>query len=160
MPPLDTHDTSQSAFSRIAEVQDSNSYTCVNGCPATTKNFAASPASGLVLSTCAILDLVWSSLARPTSESRTSRDPVVTRPQAARANAREVSVDCCSKCLRSRASSVVLGLVVRGSLQEENRHQVAPQRERLDAMAEGTMVKIDARAAQAIHVLHESLLVM
>ena len=50
----------------------------------------------------------------------------------------------------------MLCLVVRGSLQEENRHQVAPQRERLDAMAEGTMVKIDARAAQAIHVLHES----
>ena len=41
-------------------------------------------------------------------------------------------------------------LVVRGSLQEENRRQVAPQRERLDAMADGTMVKIDARAAQAI----------
>ena len=48
------------------------------------------------------------------------------------------------------------GLVVRGSLQEENRRQVAPQRERLDAMAEGIMVKIDARAAQAIHVLHDS----
>ena len=48
------------------------------------------------------------------------------------------------------------GLVVRGSLQEENRRQVAPQRERQDAAAEGTMVKIDARAAQAIHVLHES----
>ena len=48
------------------------------------------------------------------------------------------------------------GLVVRGSLQEENRRQVAPQLERLDAMAEGIMVKIDASAAQAIHVLHES----
>ena len=32
------------------------------------------------------------------------------------------------------------GLVVRGSrLQEENRRQLAPQRERLDAMAEDTM---------------------
>ena len=41
------------------------------------------PRSGLVFSTCAILDLVWSSVALPTSESRTSRDPVVTRQQAA-----------------------------------------------------------------------------
>ena len=46
-------------------------------------------------------------------------------------------------------------LVVHSSLQEEDRHQVAPQRERLDAMAEGTRVKIDARAAQTIHVLNE-----
>ena len=156
MPPLGTHDTSQSAFSRISEVQDSNSCTCVNGCPATTKNFAACPASGLFLSTCAILDLVWSSLARPTSESRTSRDPVVTRPQAATANARGVSADSCSTCLRSRASSLVrtrhLCLVKKRigtkSLRRERiGMQVAP---------EGTMVKIDARAAQAIHVLHES----
>ena len=158
MPPLDTRDTSQSAFSRFSEVQDSNSCTCVNGCPATMKNFAACPASGLVLSTCAILDLVWSSLARPTSESRTSRDPVVTRPQAATANAREFSTDSCSTCLRCRASSVVQTVIwvssVRGSLQQENRSQVAPQRERLDAMAEGTTVKITARAAQAIHVEH------
>ena len=41
------------------------------------------------------------------SESRTSRDPVVTIPQAATVNAREVSADSCSTCLRSRASPVV-----------------------------------------------------
>ena len=41
-------------------------------------------------------------------------------------------------------------------VQEESRRQVAAQRERLDVMAEGTMVKIDERAAQVIHVLHES----
>ena len=47
------------------------------------------------------------------------------------------------------------GLVVRGSLQEESRRRIPPQRGRLGAMAEGTLVKIDARAAQAMHVLHE-----
>ena len=82
VPPC-THDTSRSAFGRISQVQDSNCCACFNGSPATTKNFATCPASGLVLSTCAILDLVWSSVALPTSESRTSRDPVVTRQQAA-----------------------------------------------------------------------------
>ena len=46
------------------------------------------------------------------------------------------------------------GLVVRSSLQEDNRRRDAPQRERQDAMAEGIMVKIEARAAQAIHLLH------
>ena len=100
---LGTHDTSRSAFSRISEVQDSNSCTRANGCSATTKNFAACHTSSLVLSTCAILDLVRNSLALPTSESRTSRDPAVTRPQAATANGCEVSADSCSTCLRSRA---------------------------------------------------------
>ena len=106
MRPWGTHDTSRSFFSRSTEVEHSNSCARVTGCPATTKNFATCRASGLVLS-CAILDLVWNSLALPRSESRTSRDPVVTRPHAATANARGLSADSCSTCLRSRASSVV-----------------------------------------------------
>ena len=70
-------------------------------------NFATCTTSGLVLSTCAILDLVWNSLALPTSEPRTVLDPVVTRPQPATANARGISASSCSTCLRFRASSVV-----------------------------------------------------
>ena len=103
MRPWGTHDTPRSFFSRSTEVQDSNSCTRVTGCPATTENFATCTASGLVL-ICAILDLVWNSLALPRSDSR---DPVVTRPHAATASARGLSADSCSTCLRSRASSVV-----------------------------------------------------
>ena len=161
---LATHDTSRSAFSRISEVQDSNSCTCVNGCPATTKNFAAcpgfwsrpqplcAPRSGLEQLRAANIGI--------TNFSRSSgHETASSNSERARGLHRLLQHMLEVQSIICRANSHRC-LVVRGSLQEENRRQVTPRCERLDAMAEGTMVKIDARAAHAIHVLHEALLVM
>ena len=158
---LSTHDTSRRAFSRISEVQDSNSCTCVNGCPATTKNFAACPASGLVLSTCAILDMVWNSLGAAnigtTNFSRSSgHETASSNSERARGLRRLLQRMLEVQSIICRANSH-RGLVVRGSLQEENRRQVAPQRDWMQWRK--ALDKIDARVAQAIHVLHEGFTV-
>ena len=151
--PLGTHDTPRSAFSGISEVRDYNSCTCVNGCPATAKNLVACPASGLVLSTCVNLDLEQLGAANIgiTNFSRSIGHETASSSERARGLRRLLQRMLEVQSIICRANSH-RGLVVRGSSQEENRCQVAPQRERLEAMAEGTMVKNDANESFTGHV--------
>ena len=58
-------------------------------------------------------------------------DPVVTRPQAATANAGEVSADSCGTCLRSRASSVVRTVIWVSSYEAASKKRIGAKSLRL-----------------------------
>ena len=124
---LGTHDTSRNASSNISEVQDSNSCTCVDGCSATTKTFAACPAAALEQLSAAKIGI--------TNFSRSSgHETASSNSERARRLRRLLQHMPEVQSILCRANSHP-ALVVRGSLQEENRRQVAPQRERLGVMA-------------------------